>query len=473
MRALRICLLSLLLISVSSFAESPKSTELTWEQVSDAMPEQLPTRFGQLSLKSSGDSIGKNELLLDGKILYKGDEYTYTRLYKVFQRSDSDVVLIGSNCGGSGCSSDALILAILKKDTPPKLIEDPFLDSYPHEIKFHQAGDVLSFSLGYAEAKLKIAVLNADNNLQTRLEVQPPQALSEENCKWLYEDVLEACVDSRREDANCANPIATFTGVFMRGVNAIADYPGYDAQGFANQCRQACLTGKSPKYASFGVAACSKPKTADTPDTPSSPIEPTAPKNTQVPVSSALTKGCEAVLNRGEAVWPCLQANLLIERKRLNKAYKTLFDSMLPPAQTEFEAKQKAWLTERDNACGKLLSDTSVADSVQRAPCVYHFIVKRADELESLVKKLPASQTSSTKPEKELWYQATAKPFLLVRDQPEVTAKKLGTVPEGGKVKVLEANVKEDFISGRKGAWVKIEWLDKTGYVFDGFLERL
>jgi hypothetical protein len=43
-------------------------------------------------------------------------------------------------------------------------------------------------------------------------------------------------------------------------------------------------------------------------------------------------------------------------------------------------------------------------------------------------------------------------------------------VPEGGKVKVLEKNVKPDSISGRSGSWVKIEWQDGIGYVFDVFL---
>ncbi|TXH70628.1 MAG: SH3 domain-containing protein [Thiothrix sp.] len=346
MRVLAICLLSLWLSSTYSFAANPKSTAVPWEQVSDAMPEQLSTRFGQLSLSSTGDSIGKNELLLAGKTLYRGDESTYTHLYQVFQRSDSDVVLIGNNCGGSACSSDVLILAILKKNAAPKLIEDPFLDAYPHEIKFHQAGDTLSFNLGYAEGKLKIAVLTPDNSLSTRLELLPAQALSEEHCKWLYEDALEACVSARGEDTECTEPETTFTGVYMRGLAAMSDYPGYKHDGFKAQCRQACLTGKAPDYSSFGVAVCAKSKTV----------------------------------------------NPLTVRSKADQA---------------------------------------------------------------------------------LWYESIAKPFLIVRDQPSVTANKLGAVPEGGKVKVLEAKVKADFISGRKGAWVKIEWLDKTGYVFDGFLQKL
>lgn len=469
MRALRICLLSLFLLTPQAFADIPKSASLTWEAASDPKDE-LNTRFGKLSLKGSNEGLSKHIVLLDGKPLHEADEYSYSHVYKVFQRSDSDVVLIGNNCGGSGCPSDILILAILKKGTEPKLIEDPFLDSYPGEIKFNQTGDVITFRLGYAEKKLKLAVLNAENTLTTHLEEQPPKALSEEDCKWLYEDVLEACVRAREEDTNCTNPVSTFLGVYMRSVAAISDYPGYNSDGFDAQCRQVCKTGKSPDYASFGVAACSKPPLANTPMAPAEPTPPTKPQTLEV---SALTKGCEALLTQGAAAWPCLQANLLIERKRLNKAYKALFDSLLPNAKTELEAKQKSWLTDRDIACGKLLADTPAAESVQRAPCVYKEVVKRADQLEAQVKQLPTTQSTVTKVDQEVWYKATAKPVLIVRDQLEVTAAKLGAVPEGGKVKVLEQNLKADFISGHQGAWVKIEWLDKTGYVFDGFLERL
>lgn len=469
MHALRFCLLILIFLTATSWAASPNLKDLKWEPVSESTPEKLATRFGELTLHSSTDSHAKNEVLLAGKKLYTADSETYTSIYKVFQRSDSDVVLIGNNCGGSGCVVDALILAILKKDAKPQLIENPFLESYRNEIKFHQTGDTLSLSLGYLAAKLRVAVLNADNTVTTHLVTLPAQALRESDCKWLYDDVLDVCIQTRDEDKTCANPRAAFTGVYMRGMNAILDYPGYNDKNFTDQCSKACQTGKIPAYANFAVAVCSKPNAAATSKT----VEPSSPTHTNTLKNSALTKDCEALLSQGDAAWPCLQANLLLERKRLNKAYKTLFDSLQPAAQTELEAKQKAWLTERDTACGKLLAETAATESVQRAPCVYQAIVSRANVLEALAKTVATTPASTTKLAKELWYKAMAKPFLIVRDQPSVTANKLGTIPEGGKVKVLEPNLKTDFISGRQGAWVKIEWLDNTGYVFDGFLEKL
>lgn len=71
------------------------------------------------------------------------------------------------------------------------------------------------------------------------------------------------------------------------------------------------------------------------------------------------------------------------------------------------------------------------------------------------------------------WYQSTAQPSLTVRNDAQVTADKIGSVPPDGKVNIIERTHKKDFISGRSGEWVKIEWNDSYGYVFDSFLVPL
>ena len=68
------------------------------------------------------------------------------------------------------------------------------------------------------------------------------------------------------------------------------------------------------------------------------------------------------------------------------------------------------------------------------------------------------------------WYMSTAEPTLTVRDSSEVSAKKIGSIPVNGKVNVIERTNKKEFISGRTGEWVKIEWDNSFGYVFDSFL---
>jgi hypothetical protein len=58
----------------------------------------------------------------------------------------------------------------------------------------------------------------------------------------------------------------------------------------------------------------------------------------------------------------------------------------------------------------------------------------------------------------------------VVRSKPAVTGAKLGNIPHGGKIKVIEKTDKTDSIGGQDGVWVKIEWKDTTGYAFDAFL---
>lgn len=71
------------------------------------------------------------------------------------------------------------------------------------------------------------------------------------------------------------------------------------------------------------------------------------------------------------------------------------------------------------------------------------------------------------------WYAADAKPSLVVRDSPDVSGDKMGNVPYGGKLKIIERVGGSESIGGREGHWVKVEWQNKTGYVFDAFLKAL
>ncbi len=69
------------------------------------------------------------------------------------------------------------------------------------------------------------------------------------------------------------------------------------------------------------------------------------------------------------------------------------------------------------------------------------------------------------------WYISTAEPALVVRDFSGVTGNKIGSIPVNGEIKVVEKTNVKDSIGGHSGVWVKIEWKNSFGYVFDGFLK--
>ncbi len=128
-------------------------------------------------------------------------------------------------------------------------------------------------------------------------------------------------------------------------------------------------------------------------------------------------------------------------------------------SKTTLKNAQHDWLINERNSC------TDVE-------CLKAAYTSRIAVLNEMVASAEAPAPSTTEKAGQ-WYQATAKPSLVVRAEPKVTGKQVGNIPTGGKVKVLAATGKSDFIGGRDGGWVKIEWQDKTAYVFDAFLEKI
>ncbi len=131
--------------------------------------------------------------------------------------------------------------------------------------------------------------------------------------------------------------------------------------------------------------------------------------------------------------------------------------------QAGLKSEQADWLAERD-AC---LDTQCLKDAyTSRTSALNDIIANSAD-------KKPTNTITSTKSSNYGWYKATAKPNLVVHSTPDLLGPNLGTVPYGGKVKIIEKTSKTDSISGRNGRWVKIQWQGAQGYVFDAYLQAL
>jgi uncharacterized protein YgiM (DUF1202 family) len=64
----------------------------------------------------------------------------------------------------------------------------------------------------------------------------------------------------------------------------------------------------------------------------------------------------------------------------------------------------------------------------------------------------------------------TADVGLNMRAAPDLKAEKIGLIPYGEKVKLIEETGDRITISGATGKWSKVQWKGKTGWVFGGFL---
>lgn len=82
----------------------------------------------------------------------------------------------------------------------------------------------------------------------------------------------------------------------------------------------------------------------------------------------------------------------------------------------------------------------------------------------------PAVSSSSAT---SLWYQVNAKPSLRIRSSSSETAAVVGSVPDGGRIKVLRTVSATTTAGGRNGQWMEVEYQGKTGYAFSAFLTPL
>jgi uncharacterized protein len=169
------------------------------------------------------------------------------------------------------------------------------------------------------------------------------------------------------------------------------------------------------------------------------------------------------------ASFNCAKAKTWSEKTVCNTQQLSRLDELLAASfqkaldgtrdKAALKAEEGEWLTTERNACADV---DCLKEAYTSRLAVLNNKIANAEEA-------PATESDTSTG----WYKAIAQPNLTVRNSADVTGKKLGNVPYGGKVKVLARTDKTDSIGGRDGTWVKIEWQGKTAYTFDAFLEKL
>lgn len=60
---------------------------------------------------------------------------------------------------------------------------------------------------------------------------------------------------------------------------------------------------------------------------------------------------------------------------------------------------------------------------------------------------------------------------LRMRAEPNLTAERIGTIPDGATVEILSRSGEEIELSGKTGKWTQVKYQNDSGWVFGGFLE--
>lgn len=215
----------------------------------------VETRFGKLEITSKPHSP-PDTLTLGGKNVFQQEGF-YLSLHEYIKQNDRDIVIFGSNCGGTACPQNQFHFLILTPDNPPLLINDSQFSADPEDVSLSVDGDRLILELGYQAGKHKTAILQG-NTLSINMEAVAKSFVGEENCRWLYDEALGLCREFREADPACGDPQLSLPGYLTRGIDAIAEHPGYAGEAFNRRCKIACETDKTVDYPTFAKEVCSK-----------------------------------------------------------------------------------------------------------------------------------------------------------------------------------------------------------------------
>lgn len=218
--------------------------------------DAVDTRFGKLVISHSQAQMSPDTLLLAGKPVFQQEGF-YLSLHYYLRQNERDIVLFGSNCGGTACPQNQFYYLILRPEAEPLLLTDNQFMAIPEDLDLQVDGGRLLLDLGYQEGKHKTATLAGDT-LRVTLEAVAKSFLGEENCRWLYDEAIGACREYREVDARCGDIQNSFPGYLFRGIAAVAEHPGFVREAFERRCKLACETDSTVDYPTFAKEVCSK-----------------------------------------------------------------------------------------------------------------------------------------------------------------------------------------------------------------------
>ncbi|WP_155401760.1 hypothetical protein [Chromobacterium violaceum] len=212
--------------------------------------ETIKTRYGVVS---DEDRI---ELRLGKKTIYSdSDNVIYLQGGSSYALQDSDVVLVSSDCGGSGCVSLRFALITISKGGNVKKYDlGDFNPGTSATAKLENGQLRVTFS---AEGRKQGTVLFDGDKVRKASEkrAKPKTKAALEDCHWLYK-YADSCVDAGEQGRACQGKLSDdFPGWSSRGM---AELQGsYKEAAFNQACRSFCQAKrKTLAFDAFSKRVC-------------------------------------------------------------------------------------------------------------------------------------------------------------------------------------------------------------------------
>ena len=222
--------------------------------------EERNTPYGTIRIMYDGEYLEIN-----GQKIPKNDaSFSIMDFGKEFQFSNSYVVLISGNCGGTACGFlNSYFFVTLKPDKSYSISETfdsetkyklqqqgetitlQFDRIYPDDLKEYYEG---AMTVIYKDGKVKI--LKEESHKRSENQKNGKYRLKKDDCDWLYGQVLDGCLSQNCEDMS-------FLGFGADNIYALHD-TGLDTEKFTILCKQVCKSKQKPSRTAFGNSICER-----------------------------------------------------------------------------------------------------------------------------------------------------------------------------------------------------------------------
>lgn len=217
--------------------------------------DELETKFGVLRTAYVRSPIGLDFFVfLGGKLLHEGP----CHIYGVYYIGQQPWVLVGTNQGGMN-PNDLSFLKINKDKSASEITyKGPhFFASYEQVLDVETDGNRLVVDLGFENQKQKLAILE-NNKISIEYREVNLNALTLEDCRALYGIAKDECTweHTRSDCQKRAIRMTPSSIVNLSGLKHVSNKPGFDKNGFDDECFKACESGAISQYEDFSKSAC-------------------------------------------------------------------------------------------------------------------------------------------------------------------------------------------------------------------------
>jgi len=227
-----------------------------------SISNEANTKIGKLRVisKEYNNKAGfgmRSALVLNYKEIFNS-ETSHINLYGVFNIDGQLHILMGENCGGSGCRFDDLSLLILDKHKEVEVIKTEDFYSEDNSIKADLKANAVIINLGLYKGQKKTAVYQ-NGELKILYKKLSYKPLTDRQCADLYR-IMKGCIRPiYLKDFSCDQHAVNFSGIANSDtweLRYISNEPGFDKRLFDEECLNACKTENLSEYNKFSKRMC-------------------------------------------------------------------------------------------------------------------------------------------------------------------------------------------------------------------------